>query len=121
MTGTTQALHDLPAHALLRAYRERSLSPVEVMHELLAHVQRWEPALGATYLLRPEAALAQARASEARWLRGEPAGLLDGVPATVKDNIATRGDPTDRKSTRLNSSHQIISYAVFCLKKKKKT
>src|SRR5258708_31022779 len=28
--------------------------------------------------------------------------------------------PEDRKSTRLNSSHQIISYAVFCLKKKKK-
>src|SRR5438552_11643955 len=28
---------------------------------------------------------------------------------------------SDRKSTRLNSSHQIISYAVFCLKKKKKT
>src|SRR5258708_11103549 len=28
--------------------------------------------------------------------------------------------PTDRKSTRLNSSHQIISYAVFCLKKKKR-
>src|SRR5258708_17559155 len=28
--------------------------------------------------------------------------------------------PQDRKSTRLNSSHQIISYAVFCLKKKKK-
>src|SRR5258708_18130278 len=27
----------------------------------------------------------------------------------------------DRKSTRLNSSHQIISYAVFCLKKKKKS
>src|SRR5207244_8634033 len=30
------------------------------------------------------------------------------------------GPPPDRKSTRLNSSHQIISYAVFCLKKKKK-
>src|SRR2546429_6538642 len=29
------------------------------------------------------------------------------------------GDPTDRKSTRLNSSHGYISYAVFCLKKKK--
>src|SRR5258708_27433116 len=29
-----------------------------------------------------------------------------------------RGGPRDRKSTRLNSSHQIISYAVFCLKKK---
>src|SRR5258708_31603816 len=33
---------------------------------------------------------------------------------------ATRGATRDRKSTRLNSSHQIISYAVFCLKKKKK-
>src|SRR5215216_2183292 len=32
-----------------------------------------------------------------------------------------RGNRRDRKSTRLNSSHQIISYAVFCLKKKKKT
>src|SRR5438445_4852833 len=31
------------------------------------------------------------------------------------------GDPRDRKSTRLNSSHANISYAVFCLKKKKKT
>src|SRR3989454_7464279 len=30
-----------------------------------------------------------------------------------------RGDPLDRKSTRLNSSHLVISYAVFCLKKKK--
>ncbi len=88
------ALHDLPAHELLRAYRARSLSPVEVMRELLDHVQRWEPALGATYLLRPDNALAQARDSEARWRRGEPLGVLDGVPATVKDNIATRGDPT---------------------------
>src|SRR5256885_12807815 len=33
---------------------------------------------------------------------------------------AARGLPADRKSTRLNSSHLVISYAVFCLKKKKK-
>src|SRR5437764_4765334 len=33
---------------------------------------------------------------------------------------APRGDRRDRKSTRLNSSHRCISYAVFCLKKKKK-
>src|SRR2546426_2963332 len=32
----------------------------------------------------------------------------------------SRDKPTDRKSTRLNSSHLVISYAVFCLKKKKK-
>src|SRR3712207_8963115 len=34
---------------------------------------------------------------------------------------AEEGDLTDRKSTRLNSSHANISYAVFCLKKKKNT
>src|SRR5215218_10520143 len=33
---------------------------------------------------------------------------------------ADRQEQTDRKSTRLNSSHTVISYAVFCLKKKKK-
>src|SRR5690606_40104692 len=35
-------------------------------------------------------------------------------------NLAVRGKLLDRKSTRLNSSHVKISYAVFCLKKKKK-
>lgn len=87
------ALHDLPAHALLAAYRQRTLSPVEVVADVLAHIARWEPHINATYLLRPEAALAQAAASEARWLRGEPLGALDGVPATIKENIATLGDP----------------------------
>jgi len=86
-------LHDLPAHALLAAYRQRTLSPVEVTEAVLKHIDAWEPHIKATYLLRPEAALEQARASEARWKRGEPMGLLDGVPATIKENIATRGDP----------------------------
>src|SRR5256886_3946739 len=42
-------------------------------------------------------------------------GDLQGCPAVV------RGAERDRKSTRLNSSHSQISYAVFCLKKKKKS
>ena len=88
------ALHDLPAHELLAAYRQRTLSPVEVTQAVLAHMERWEPHIRATYLLRPEMALAQARESEARWLRGEPKGALDGVPGTIKENIATQGDPT---------------------------
>ena len=37
--------------------------------------------------------LGQARASEARWLKGQPLGPIDGVPLTIKENIATRGDP----------------------------
>src|SRR5207244_13235516 len=38
----------------------------------------------------------------------------------LRAGSGSRASVPDRKSTRLNSSHQIISYAVFCLKKKKK-
>ena len=46
--------------------------------------------------------------------------LIDQSHANDEDNNAETINFKDRKSTRLNSSHQIISYAVFCLKKKKK-
>src|SRR5258708_11161557 len=46
------------------------------------------------------------------------AAVRDGVYRSAVRKLAS---VADRKSTRLNSSHQIISYAVFCLKKKKKT
>src|SRR5258708_8888310 len=42
------------------------------------------------------------------------------APGDSLHNHRRRARQGDRKSTRLNSSHQIISYAVFCLKKKKK-
>src|SRR2546427_862621 len=42
------------------------------------------------------------------------------IRATIKPILKTRKNNGDRKSTRLNSSHSQISYAVFCLKKKKK-
>src|SRR5258708_9586414 len=51
--------------------------------------------------------------------KNEAKDLEGSDPASLSAN-STRGDEIqDRKSTRLNSSHQIISYAVFCLKKKK--
>ncbi|MEN9538379.1 MAG: hypothetical protein RLZZ126_614 [Pseudomonadota bacterium] len=87
------ALHDLTAAELLTAYSTGALSPVEVTRSVLDHIDRWEPHLCATWLLRPELALEQAHASEERWRRGAPRAL-DGVPVTVKDNIATLGDPT---------------------------
>src|SRR5258708_25601229 len=51
-----------------------------------------------------------------------PAVIGDVVYAASHDGevVAVDAQSGDRKSTRLNSSHQIISYAVFCLKKKKK-
>src|SRR5258708_31544821 len=55
-----------------------------------------------------------------RWLGGVELLLGgDGQTACISHGDEVAQMP-DRKSTRLNSSHQIISYAVFCLKKKKK-
>src|SRR5438552_6783093 len=51
-----------------------------------------------------------------------PSPIKVGVTGNCSSSASTRkasAAPEDRKSTRLNSSHQIISYAVFCLKKKK--
>src|SRR5258708_9534854 len=45
--------------------------------------------------------------------------IYPAVLSIEVDGIGSRSWLGDRKSTRLNSSHQIISYAVFCLKKKK--
>src|SRR5256886_1795463 len=61
-----------------------------------------------------------------RWIDNNvPGGYIDGTyRSSVADTLhatplETMTAPTDRKSTRLNSSHSQISYAVFCLKKKK--
>src|SRR5258708_19127039 len=60
-----------------------------------------------------------------RLLRRDPRGRRGALPARAARRRAPSLHPLhlrlgrDRKSTRLNSSHQIISYAVFCLKKKK--
>lgn len=86
-------LHDLSAIALLDLYHRKAASPVEVARAVLRHIARWEPHLHATYALDPEAALVQAEASQARWLKGEPMGALDGVPTMIKENIATKGVP----------------------------
>src|SRR5690242_21431342 len=50
----------------------------------------------------------------------KPASQLYEWPASGCDVSVTLPSESDRKSTRLNSSHMSISYAVFCLKKKKK-
>src|SRR5258708_10853599 len=59
-------------------------------------------------------------AHDAEKSRAEAKKLLAeaGYPNGFKVVLKNRNVKLDRKSTRLNSSHQIISYAVFCLKKK---
>jgi aspartyl-tRNA(Asn)/glutamyl-tRNA(Gln) amidotransferase subunit A len=84
---------NLTAAQLASAYARGELSPVEVTRALLERIDAWEPRINALYRLHRDAALALARAAEARYRAGEALGPLDGVPLTIKENIATRGDP----------------------------
>src|SRR3712207_8669650 len=72
----------------------------------------------------PQAHLVAADATEEPVLRDLNVGHFDGGAVVIGENmeagiLATANLKEDRKSTRLNSSHANISYAVFCLKKKK--
>ncbi len=87
-------IHDLVKLSvadLLAAYRTRTLSPVEVTRAVLAQVER-VASLNALFGVRAEPALEAAAQSEARWFRGA-AGVLDGVPVTIKDSIHAVGMP----------------------------
>src|SRR3954452_15785782 len=86
-------IHDLSAVELLQRYRAKSLSPSEVFAAVEKHIARWEPHLKALYSYDPEAARTEAKASAERWAKGTPLGPLDGVPVTVKENIASKGVP----------------------------
>ena len=90
---TVSALHDLSAVDLVAGFRARQFSPSEVLEDVLAHIAVWEPHIKALYAFDPEGARATAKTSTERWHKGEPMGLLDGVPVTIKDNIATKGVP----------------------------
>src|SRR5436305_10321689 len=80
-----------------------------------------------TTLFRSSPAVAQEHfpAREINWLIYQaPGGSIDTTARIIAPYLEKAGVKTtleDRKSTRLNSSHVRISYAVFCLKKKKST
>jgi aspartyl-tRNA(Asn)/glutamyl-tRNA(Gln) amidotransferase subunit A len=84
----------LPALELARRYRERGLSPVAVVDAMLARIDAVNPRLNAVIARRDDAVRAEAAASAARHARGQPLGLLDGVPITVKDSLYTADLPT---------------------------
>jgi aspartyl-tRNA(Asn)/glutamyl-tRNA(Gln) amidotransferase subunit A len=87
------ALHDFSAVDLIAGFRGKTFSPAEVLEDVLKHVAAWEPHIKALYAFDPDGARAVAKASTERWHKGTPAGPLDGVPATIKENIATKGVP----------------------------
>src|SRR6202051_1441654 len=87
------SLHDLSAVDLIAGYRAKQFSPTEVLEDVLTHIAVWEPHIKALYAFDPDGARTVAKASTERWQKGEPPGALDGVPVTIKANIATKGVP----------------------------
>src|SRR3954451_2334304 len=87
------SLHDLSAVDLIAGFRAGQFSPTEVLEDVLAHIAVWEPHIKALYAFDPDGARAVAKTSTTRWHKGEPIGVLEGVPTTIKENIATKGVP----------------------------
>jgi hypothetical protein len=69
-------IHWMTATQLVASYRNKDLSPVEVAEYLLGRIEALDAEINAMCLIDAETTLAQARASEDRWMVGEPQGLL---------------------------------------------
>jgi aspartyl-tRNA(Asn)/glutamyl-tRNA(Gln) amidotransferase subunit A len=100
MTTTDLAL--APATELVALYKAGKASPVEATQAALARIEKHNPALNAFNLIDAKGALDTAKASEARWAKGEPAGPIDGVPTSIKDIVYTKGWPTLRGSKTID-------------------
>ncbi|NEJ22077.1 amidase [Rhizobium leguminosarum] len=104
MAAMNADLWKLNAATLSRAFSLGELSPAEVVDSIVDRIEKVNPKLNAIVTLDRGGALEAARQSERRWKSGEPLGPLDGVPLTVKDNIAVKGMRTTWGS-RLFASH----------------
>ncbi|MFD7711287.1 amidase [Streptomyces sp. NPDC059785] len=97
-------LTELTAVQLLDGYRKGDFSPEDATRAALERAGRIQGAVNAFVRFDAEEARARARESADRWRRGEPAGLLDGVPVTVKDIFLQRGGPTLRGSRTVEAA-----------------
>jgi len=98
-------LADLSAIELMSLFRVRKASPVEAAKDVFARISTLNGMLNAFRLIDEERTLADARASENRWHKGEPLGLVDGVPVSIKDVLLTKGWPTLWGSTLTSPDH----------------
>ncbi|WP_421590598.1 amidase [Shinella sp. M27] len=76
---------------LANAYRDGSLSPVEVVSAGLSRAGAIQGQFNAFTFIDVDGAIAAAQASEERWRRGEPLSAIDGIPTTVKDIVNVEG------------------------------
>lgn len=92
----------MSAAALTARFRTGDASPVEAAEAALDRIDRFQESHNAFIIVDRDGALRAARASEERWRKGDPIGPIDGVTATIKDLIVTKGWPTRRGSKTID-------------------
>ena len=101
LKDTTKPINEiamLSATELTKLYLRKKLSPVEVLEAVLNRIDAFDGIVNAFRQIDADAAKIAASASENRWMNGEPLGLVDGIPTTIKDLVLARGWPTLRGS-----------------------
>jgi len=96
----------LPATKLIELFRAKKLSPVEVIQQIITELPRIDSLTNAFLATDFDRALDQARQAEQMWIKGEPVGLLCGVPVSVKDSIEVDGMPTTYGSAIYRENRQ---------------
>jgi aspartyl-tRNA(Asn)/glutamyl-tRNA(Gln) amidotransferase subunit A len=94
----------LSAAEIEKLYRSRALSPVEATDAHLARIERLDKEINSYITVTVERARARAKEAEARYVKGAPLSMLDGVPFAPKDIFATSGIPTTHGS-KLGKDH----------------
>lgn len=84
----------LSAAELSKLYARGDASPLEVVEAMLNRAEAMQLHLNALVSIDKDVAQAAAKASEARWQKGEPMSPLDGIPTTIKDTTNVKGWPT---------------------------
>jgi amidase len=93
-----------PAVVLREMMRQKRISPVEVVETFLQRIEQVNPVINAYCTVVPEVALRAAREAEAAISRGDEAGLLCGIPVSIKDVVMTAGIRTTMGS-KLYENH----------------
>src|SRR3989454_5438863 len=120
LARTTRSVAPTDAGAQLVARLRPALGEIRGAVDLISGL-RDRPAGRVRLVVSPLATTTVLAPKLGQFARDYPDVVLDVTSDESRvDLVAGRFDAGDRKSTRLNSSHLVISYAVFCLKKKKK-
>src|SRR5436190_3990802 len=84
-------LTELTAAAACELLRSRAIGALELVESHVARIEAVDPALNAVVVRRFDEALAEARAADARLARRRPAGILQGLPITIKESLDLAG------------------------------